>query len=427
MNILHINTMDQGGAFEAAWRLVQGQNDWKDISSSLLVLFHGRQTNENIHRFTPGHTLVSRGQQTLRYHWLQFVQKKLLRNKPKLRYHFPQTAYRLQADPHLEQADLVHLHWIANFLDYPSFFKNVNKPIIWTLHDMNPFLGGVHYLLDFEQTKDAYEALEKQIKDTKIKALSSLTSEQLHIVCPSDWLRRESEKSDILGRFPHSTIPHGINLNIFRPKNQAQARRHLGLPLDKPLVLFVAHYTDETRKGMQCLLEALALVQSPSLELLVMGNSEVIPAPCNIHRLGYIHDLEQITQVYAACDFVVVPSLEDNLPNVVLEGMACGKAVVGFQTGGIPEMIEDSITGFLAKRGDRQDLAKRIQLCLQNLDETRKMGVRARERAESKHAQRVQAQMYLHVYEEMTKKLRNPNGNQTNNFKNFLTNQFFSA
>ena len=183
--------------------------------------------------------------------------------------------------------DVINLHWVPGFLDYEMFFRNVpiKTPVVWTLHDMNPFTGGCHYDLGCERYVDHCKRcpqlgsttendLSFKIWERKRGVFSRISRSRLHIVTPSKWLAKEVKRSPILGEFPVSVIPYGLNLDDFVPKDRFAIRDLLGIPQDAMVVLFVAERPDNRRKGFSLLIDALnrAADAVPSLFLLSLGD-----------------------------------------------------------------------------------------------------------------------------------------------------------
>jgi glycosyltransferase involved in cell wall biosynthesis len=215
----------------------------------------------------------------------------------------------------------------------------------------------------------------------------------MHIVCPSTWLADCARRSVLMRSWPISVIPYPIDLKIWAPCDQAQARTLLGLPLDKPLVLFGAiGGTDDPRKGADLLLDALGYLRATAagtaleqLELVVFGQSRPASPPdlgFPVHYSGHLHDDISLRLLYTAADVFAIPSRQDNLPNTGLEAHACGTPVVAFRTGGLADIVEDRITGALAEPFDPESLAEAIAWVLEDPQRRHQLGVAARQRAE---------------------------------------------
>jgi len=225
---------------------------------------------------------------------------------------------------------------------------------------------------------------------------------RLHVVGPSRWITSEAARSSLLGRFPVSTIPYSLDTEVYRP--MPAARRLLdgfGVDPDMRVVLFVADWTSVRRKGFSLLDTALgALCHGSKTALISLGRGD---APKLQSKLTHIHlgsltDDRMIAAVYSMADVFVIPSLQDNLPNAVLEAMACGCAVVGFRIGGIPDMVRDGVNGLLVPPGDVSTLASAIQSLLADDGRRAAMGRAGREIAEREYSRRLQGERYIELY-----------------------------
>jgi glycosyltransferase involved in cell wall biosynthesis len=318
-------------------------------------------------------------------------------------------------DSNLLQGDILHLHWVARWLDYGSFFGSVpdHLPIVWTLHDMNPFTGGCHYSNGCEAfslgcaycpqlTRRAINDPSRISFDLKRQLLEG---KNLHVVTPSRWLTRQARRSPVLSAAKSiRTIPYGLDVQLFSPRNKTAARKRFNLS-DECIVLgFGADSVEVPRKGTRLLLEALASIQTPRQVVGLWFGNGCLPARCGRVRLqgaGYLDDPRILATFYSAADLFVLPSLEDNLPQTGLEAMACGTPVVAFAVGGIPDFTHDGQTGQLAKRGDVVDLARQIEALADEPRERRRLGGNARTLIEESFAASVELGGYLDLYREL--------------------------
>ena len=398
MRILHINTSDHGGAGKAVVRLMNGLLK-NQLKNDLLVLYK-YQNHPNIHKFTPNiNSTFKRLKFSLKYRLQQYKQRRALsgKNYNLEIFSFPESLYDLQQHPLFQQADIIHLHWVAGFLDYPSFFKKVKKPVVWTLHDSNPFIGGFHYQ-SFENNEE-YLPLTDLVKNQKRQGLDGF--ENLHIVTLSRWLYNASSRSKLFAKYKHSLIPNGLDTQLFKPYSQKEARTLLGLPYDKKIILFVAESIDNEMKGLPFLLEALQKIKTEDFLLTTLGAGTINSSSFPHKSLGVIDDPETIAKVYSAADIFVIPALEDNLPNTALESLACGTPVVGFKDGGIPDMIRHGENGLLAEPKNCDDLADKISQMLQDPILIKKMGRKAREIALNEYDAAIQANNYIQLYQQI--------------------------
>lgn len=399
MNILHINTTDSGGAAKALIRLQEGLIKL-GINSKTLTLYHNSNSyKKEIYPFLNGHhTFWNKTKYAVSYRFDKYKKEKVVKEKSD-NYEvisFAHTVYDLHNNPLVAEADLIHLHWVGNFLDYGSFFKKINKPVVWTLHDMNPFKGIFHYENDLNSNLDDFLDLEKKHLKVKKQALKGF--DKLHVVCLNDWMKSCSKESEVLKKFPHYLIPNGLDLNIFKPTQKTTARKILNLPTDKKVILFIADSVTNKRKGFHYLKEALELFERQDFICAVVGSHDIQINDDRFITLDFINDDRLLNAVYTASDFCVVPSTEDNFPNTILEAMACGCPVIGFDTGGIPEMIRNNETGLLCENKNIGQLAQKISDLLENKALRVCMGLEGRKVAEKYYSNSLQAKKYLALY-----------------------------
>ena len=247
---------------------------------------------------------------------------------------------RLVSDEFLN--GIVHLHWIAFLSDFRAWIRSIpdQTPIVWTLHDMNPMTGGCHYSNGCDRFQagcgSCPQLLQSRSDDLsshsfQIKA-KALRGKNLTVVAPSSWmleLARSSKMFAPMTKF--QLIRLGFDLNELRPQDKLQARERLGIRPDVPLVGFGAESVGNPRKGLDLLLPALAILKGRrNLHAAVFGSGQIERTELDlpeVHHLGFISQVQRMRDFYSACDVVVVPSREDNQPQVGLEAMACGTPV----------------------------------------------------------------------------------------------------
>ena len=209
------------------------------------------------------------------------------------------------------------------------------------------------------------------------KKKSLLADGAISFVACSRWLAREAKQSALLAGQSITNIPNPINTRLFRPTNQAEARQQLGLPATGRLLLFVSQRVTNPYQGMDYLAEACQLLaqQYPDMVkdtgiIILGGHAEEVAhlLPFKTYPLGYVSDKRQIVSVYNAADAFVLPSLSENLPNTIMEAMACGVPCVGFRVGGIPEEIDHQQNGYVAAYRDATDLARGLHWVLFEAD-----------------------------------------------------------
>ena len=315
----------------------------------------------------------------------------------------------------LPPCDVINLHWIARYVDYESFFSMVPKktPIVWLIHDMNPFTGGCHYdegcgkYLDGcgscpQLGSDDVNDLSRKVWKRKQEIFGGIEPRRLHFVAPSRWMASNLAQHPFLNRFPVTIIPYGLDTDVFVPRNREFAREILGLPQAAKIILFVASNVQIRYKGFLPLTEALSgLKGQDNLLLVSVGAKSELNLGISHKDLGYINDDRLLALTYNAADLFVVPSLQDNLPNTVLESMACGIPVVGFETGGIPDMVRDGVTGLLAPCNDVAALRAAIKDLIRKPLKREEMGVNSRRVALHEYSLVVQARRYAELYQSL--------------------------
>lgn len=316
----------------------------------------------------------------------------------------------------LPPADVINLHWICDFLDYRCLPRLAARaPLVWTLHDMNPFTGGCHYTGDCERfvgrcgacpqllTSRGERDMTRRIFERKRAILAEVGPDRLTVVCPSRWLAGEARRSALFRPFDVRTIPYGLDLTEYRPVDRAEARRRFGLPTAGPILLFLAESIEERRKGLDYLMRAVAGVRDiPHLLVITLGRGDgVNPDDPLFRHLGPMNDAAKLRAAYAAADVLACPSLQDNCPNTVLESMACGTPVVGFGSGGIAELVADGETGLLADTGSVAGLTACLRKLLGDGPLRTRMRAAARERIERHYGSSRQAGDYARLYESL--------------------------
>jgi glycosyltransferase involved in cell wall biosynthesis len=313
--------------------------------------------------------------------------------------------------------DLINLHWIGwEFLRIEDFRK-LGVPLVWTLHDMWAFTGGCHYSGGCDRytkscgtcpqlNSNTDRDLSRWVWQRKHQAWKDL---DLTIVTPSRWLAACARASTLCQDLRIEVIPNGLDIQKYQPIDKKQARKLIGLPQDGHIILFGAvGATSSPRKGFQFLKPALQkLCEDPDLdrvELVIFGSSQPLNPPdlgFKVNYLGRLNDDIALALVYAAADVFVAPSVEDNLPNTVIEALACGTPCVSFRIGGMSDPIEHQQNGYLAQPFDTDDLARGIAWVLGDPQRHQKLCDRAREKVEQEFTSELQAHRYTALYQNL--------------------------
>ena len=323
--------------------------------------------------------------------------------------------------PEFQQADIIHLHWVnQGMLSLNDIHRILlsGKPIVWTMHDMWPCTGICHHARDCEKYHQEchhcpyiYKGGKKDLSNQVFKKKKELyqTAPITFVTC-SQWLKEQANKSALLKGQTVVNIPNPINTNLFKPRNRQEARIACELPANKKLILFGAVKITDKRKGIDYFIESCNMLVQKHPELkeelgvVVMGNhsEELKPLlPFEVYSLNYISNEKEVVNIYNAVDIYVTPSLEENLPNTIMEAMACGTPCVGFQVGGIPEMIDHLHNGYVAEYKSADDLANGIYWIL-NEGEYADLSEAARRKVLSSYSESTIAKKYIDIYNKIT-------------------------
>lgn len=362
MRIVHINTYDDGGAAVAMLRLHDALLK-AQVDSHVLVLHRsGTEAIENMHVYeAPKDGLLNKVQRKLgKTPTLREAHVKILDANPAdyETYTFPETDYDVLKHPIVRSADIVCLHWIARFVDYPSFFAGVDKPVVWVFHDMNAFQGGFHYKGDEEAFAHMFEEHEASTKAVKESAYNSVDT--LTVVTPSDWMKHASSQSALTGNLSHRTIYNCGDTRAFHPVKRAHALRDLGLDRNHRYLLFMASNHRVKRKGQDLLSEALSALQIPEDVRLLSIGSNIEFESDRVIPFGYVRSERRLNDLFNVSDATILPSREDNLPNVMVESLLAGTPVISFQNGGMVEVIQHERNGLLVNEMTASTLAQAI-------------------------------------------------------------------
>lgn len=323
----------------------------------------------------------------------------------------------LRRHPLVRSADILHLHWInQGFLSLQNVAQlaTLGKPVVWTLHDIWAFTGGchIHTCDHFQQSCGRCPYLRQPAPDDLSHrvwlAKKRLFPPNIHFVTCSDWLHGMARSSSLLADYPITTIPNPIDTNIFQPISAAERaafRAEKGVAPGAGIVLFVSMRISDPHKGFRFLQAALQHLKANDpnlpLEIMVIGKTEpeaLAALPYPVHALGLVQDAQHLARIYAAADVFVTPTLADNLPNTVMESLACGTPVAGFRTGGVPEMVSHQVEGYIAGQGDSLDLAAGISWVVSGNKQRLELRRAARQKVERTYANAVVATQYLDLY-----------------------------
>ena len=318
------------------------------------------------------------------------------------------------------EADVVHLHWINQGMLSLKGIRRIlesGKPVVWTMHDLWPATAICHYARGCQQYRTSCHncpllpggGSKNDLSATVwSRKTAMLRVGNIFFVACSRWLEGEAKKSALLKGLPITSIPNAIDTRVFRPNDKAEARRRVGLPEQGRIILFVSQRVTDERKGIAYLIEAVGHLAERCPELksdtsiaILGGHAEEVAdqLALPVHPLGYVSDEPTIVSVYNAADVFVTPSLEDNLPNTIMEAMACGVHCVGFRVGGIPEMIDHKRNGYVADFRNSNDLAAGMEWVLNGADRS-ELSRQAMRKVSQNYSQTSVALRYVEVYQQ---------------------------
>jgi glycosyltransferase involved in cell wall biosynthesis len=386
-NVLHISQADEGGgSARSAYRLHSTLRELGWGSRMLVGERHGTDPD------------VRPLKRTLAWRAADRASAAVL-DRLDLQYVFYPSSFGVARDPWFREASVVQL-----YNTHGSYFSHTalpylsrRRPVVWRLSDQWAFTGHVAYSYDCQRWRDGcgscpylgeYPALRRDTTavlwrwKNRVYGRSRLT-----IVAPSSWLERLARESPLLGRFDVRRIPNGVELELFQPRGRSQRER--------PVVLFASAWLDDRRKGGHLLRDALAQLSDVEFELVSAGDR----APVG-RSLGVLAP-EELARVYADADVFVLPTLAENLPNTILESLACGTPVVSFDVGGVSDAVKHLETGWLAPPGDAAALAQGIRALLADPELRERLGRNGRALAEREWSSELEGRRFADLYDEL--------------------------
>lgn len=407
MNVLIISTSDiHGGAAIAAFRLMNALRA-KGVAAKMLVrdkrsgLEHVMQAGSKIQNSL--HFYGERGQ--------IFLQNRLSRENL-FDVSVASTGVSVTGLSEFKRADIIHLHWInQGMLSIGEIGKILasGKKVVWTMHDMWPFTGICHHAgacTRFHHSCGNCPYLKAPLENDLSyrifrKKQEAYAQGRIDFVACSQWLGGLAGKSPLTVGHRVVSIPNPIDTQKYFPENKKEAKQKLGLPADKRIVLFAAVKASDKRKGMDYLIEAGKRLKDKDVLFLIAGtngNEIAQQLPALSMNAGFVAP-DRMPDLYNAADVFVTPSLQENLPNTLMEAMSCGTPCVGFNTGGIPEMIDHRKNGYVAEYKDAEDLTRGLLWTLFEAD-FRQLSENARKKVLSEYAEEMIVNRYLTIYAE---------------------------
>ena len=353
MKVLHIATTDFGGAAQGMLNLhyalsIQGIESKILVAKKTTNLDFVYQMEPNINLFIWSknklyrriqYSIRKRGKlRTITEYWNEKINKVSIPNQS-ICFTSPFSQYDITQHPFFKETDILHLHWVGNFLDYPSFFKKINKPVVWTLRDENPGLGGFHYTTDKVDYYSYYADIEEAFWEAKRKAL--ILQNNITLIGLSNTMTSFCSNVEYLASKKIFKIYNPIDNTKFSCIDHQMAKKVLNIDDSVFVVSFVSISLKDHRKGLPQLLEAVKEFSKP-IKLLCVGNNDYFTKEnSNINCYGVIDNPQLLSIIYSASDVFVTPSLIESFGKTTIEAMLCGAPVVSTKTGIAAEIINE--------------------------------------------------------------------------------------
>lgn len=381
MKILHINSSQEGGA---AWCAIRINNALiRQGVESRMLFAQGKKIPEGVEgavakkdamlMFRSNSLFVKFRHLLMRSPWYFNVEKMQdwlhNVNLHHLFLHQPLSNYtKIVNHPLVEWADIIHLHWVPDFIDYPTFFKRIKKPIVWTLHDQYPILGVMHFESEYTVRPKELDKIDHLCRKIKKKGLSK--ARFLHVVAISEMMKDIISSSDLLGNFPVTLIHNGVDTGIFRRMKDDKSivsEFISSLEKDTKIFLFSSYSIWDKRKGLDRVLEALELVKkkinSYNFALVVIGHIDKeiqVDASFPVFCTGLVKSQIELAKIYSSVNYFINASYEEAFAQTPLEAMACGTPVISTPCSGASDLIR-SFNGIICDSFDVSALQRGIQ------------------------------------------------------------------
>jgi glycosyltransferase involved in cell wall biosynthesis len=322
-------------------------------------------------------------------------------------------SHRLRALLARIQPDVINIHnlhaagWGAELVALSAR----HAPTVWTLHDMWSFTGRCAYSYDCRKflsgcdascpTPTEYPPLDPALIAPAWRLRRRLFAEHhdLVAVCPSDWLAQEA-RAGLWAGHRIEVIPNGLPLDRYVPLSRELARAALGIDSSGPVLLAAAQALTIRRKGGEMIAKAVDRVRNRPFTLVTLGHGHlpIDSEGIRLFSLGHIDHERTMVLAYNAADLLIHAAPVDNLPNVVVEAIACGTPCVGFAVGGMPDMVRSGTTGWLAQDVSATSLAGVIDETLASIQQGVDLRSSCRAVAEEEYDAQLQARRYLSLF-----------------------------
>lgn len=412
MKVIHLSKSDiKGGAFIAAYRTHCALRN--DNMNSIMWVDIKKSNDESVQGFD--NSIFNKLLINVKFHIHRIILKFFKRDNTKISSLAIFPSFLLNKI-NVSNADIINLHWINREMLSIEDIGKITKPLIWTIHDMWPFIGAEHITLSKRWSK-GYSIHHYSKKNFGLdldlwtwKRKKKNWKKPIQIITPSSWLKNYVKESQLMSNWPVKVIPNPIDINQWKPMNQKTARNKLRLNENAKLILFGAlGYESDTNKGFDLYQKALVFLKKitklSNIQLVFLGQNNpnsnfALGFPS--HYLGRIYDEEILRCIYCAADLTAVPSRIESFCQMASESQSCGTPIIAFNTSGLIDVVDHRKTGYLAKKYDEYDFAKGINWILNHKDPY-SLRENARAKVVKEFSYEVVSKKYQQVYEEILK------------------------
>lgn len=337
MKVLHICSCDFGGAGLCCLRINDALKK-AGIESNVLVLIH-KSDRDDVHVIGAYKwflwRLLNKCIRLLGLSLNDFNRTRKLMKQLHIALSLPTSIFDVSKSNLVKEADIIHLHWVGDFVDLPSLSKKVNKPIVWTLHDENLFCGIRHY-----EEPALNSPLESKYYEVKLNSIKRINN--LGIVFLSKMMYESFHKREMVKGRQMTIINNSVDYEAFKPLDKQQTRHLLGINNESIVFVFVAASINDKRKGLDLLSETLQRMNIPNAVILAVGDNRDGIKRKNVISIGAKNSSEELCAAYSCGDYFVMPSKKEAFAQTPLEAMACGLPVVAFPVSGTDELINEN-------------------------------------------------------------------------------------
>ncbi len=312
--------------------------------------------------------------------------------------------------------DLVHIHWVQHETISIEEIGKIKFPVVWTLHDFWPFSATEHYQID--------EIDKRYIEGYKIKNIFRISQHvdklcflrkkinwgnNIKLIAPSKWIKDCSKNSLLMNDKEIKIIPNPIDTKVFRPINKNTAKRFLKIDPKKKVILFGSiDGGKDPRKGADLLLDVLKSlkVKRELIQIVIFGKKNKFQnifknSNFEVLNLGKINSDKRIATIYSAADIFIIPSRIESFGQTAAEAQSCGTPVIGFNIGGLKDIIKNNKNGILIDPFNSKEMALAIENLLKKEEKLFKLSKASRENAIDNFDYRKVAKSHIDFYKKI--------------------------